>query len=119
MQGISSALTVSHTFISTVDAIVRNGAKPVFVDIDPETFCIDPAQIEEKITDRTKVIIPVHLYGHPADMKLIMDIASKNGLFVIEDACQAQISESMESEKTRDRQAISCTFVRFGYYHAC
>ncbi|MBL7107340.1 MAG: DegT/DnrJ/EryC1/StrS family aminotransferase [Phycisphaerae bacterium] len=82
-------LTVSHTFISTVDSIVRNSAQPVLVDIDPDTFCIDPAQIEEKITDRTKAIIPVHLYGHSADMKLIMNIANKYGLFVIEDACQA------------------------------
>ena len=82
-------LTVSHTYISTVDSIVRNGAMPVFVDIDPETFCIDPAQIEDKITDKTKAILPVHLYGQPADMTPIMDIAEKHNLFVIEDACQA------------------------------
>ena len=82
-------LTVSHTYISTVDSIVRNGAMPVFVDIDPETFCIDPAQIEDKITDKTKAILPVHLYGQPADMTPIMDIAEKHNLFVVEDACQA------------------------------
>jgi dTDP-4-amino-4,6-dideoxygalactose transaminase len=82
-------LTVSHTFISTVDAIVRNDAMPVFVDIDSRTFCIDPAQIEDKITERTKAIMPVHLYGHPADMQQIMEIARKHNLFVIEDACQA------------------------------
>lgn len=82
-------LTVSHTYISTVDSIVRNGATPVFVDIDPETFCIDPAQIEDKITERTKAILPVHLYGHPADMTSIMNIAKRHNLFVIEDACQA------------------------------
>ncbi len=82
-------LTVAHTYISTVDSIVRNGATPVFVDIDPETFCIDPEQIEDKITDKTKAILPVHLYGQPADMTPIMDIAGRHNLFVIEDACQA------------------------------
>ncbi|AIJ04928.1 DegT/DnrJ/EryC1/StrS aminotransferase [Methanocaldococcus bathoardescens] len=82
-------ITVSHTFISTADAIVRNGAKPVFVDIDPETYTIDTTLIEKKITERTKAIIPVHLYGHPADMDPIMEIAEKYGLFVIEDASQA------------------------------
>jgi dTDP-4-amino-4,6-dideoxygalactose transaminase len=82
-------LTVSHTFISTVDSIVRNGARPVFIDIEPDTFCIDPALIEKKITDKTKAIMPVHLYGHPADMSPIMEIAGKYGLRVIEDACQA------------------------------
>ena len=82
-------LTVSHTYISTVDSIVRNSARPVFVDIDPDTCCIDPGQIEDKITERTRAIIPVHLYGHPADMQQIMEIARKHNLFVIEDACQA------------------------------
>jgi dTDP-4-amino-4,6-dideoxygalactose transaminase len=82
-------LTVSHTFISTVDSIVRNHAKPVFIDIDPNTFCMDPEQIESKITPKTRAIIPVHLYGHPADMTPILDIANKYNLFVIEDASQA------------------------------
>jgi len=86
-------ITVSHTFVSTVDAIVRNGAKPVFVDIDPETYTMDVTQIEGKITKRTKAIIPVHLYGHPADMDAINAIAKKYNLFVIEDACQAHGSE--------------------------
>ncbi len=61
-------ITVSHTFISTVDAISRNNAVPVFVDIDPDTYCIDVSKIESKITDKTRAIIVVHLYGHPADM---------------------------------------------------
>ena len=86
-------ITVSHTFISTVDAIVRNGIKPVFVDIEPETYCIDVTKIEEKITKNTKVILPVHLYGHPVDMEPIMDIAKKYNLFIIEDACQAHGAE--------------------------
>ena len=89
----SEVITVSHTFISTVDAIIRNGAKPVFVDIDPETYTIDVNQIEKKITKGTKAIIPVHLYGHPADMDPIMEIAEKYGLYVIEDACQAHGAE--------------------------
>jgi len=82
-------LTVAHTFISTADAIVRNGARPVFVDIDPDTYCIDPAQIEEKVTRRTRAIIPVHLYGHPAEMTPIVDMAKRHHLHVIEDASQA------------------------------
>ncbi len=86
-------ITVSLTFISTVDAIVRNGATPVFVDIEPDTYCIDVTKIEEKITDRTRAIIPVHLYGHPADMDPIMEIARKYDLYVIEDACQAHGAE--------------------------
>lgn len=86
-------ITVSHTFISTVDAIVRNDATPVFVDIDPETYCIDVEKIEEKITKRTKAILPVHIYGHPADMDSIVEIAEAHGLHVIEDACQAHGAE--------------------------
>ena len=82
-------ITVSHTFISTVDAISRNNAIPVFVDIDPDTYCIDVSKIESKITDKTRAIIIVHLYGHPADMDPIIKIAKKYGLFVIEDCSQA------------------------------
>jgi dTDP-4-amino-4,6-dideoxygalactose transaminase len=82
-------ITVSHTFISTVDAIVRNGAKPVFVDIEPDTYCIDVTKIEENISSKTKAILPVHIYGHPADMDMVMEVAKRHGLYVIEDACQA------------------------------
>jgi dTDP-4-amino-4,6-dideoxygalactose transaminase len=82
-------ITVSHTFISTVDAISRNNAVPVFVDIDPDTYCIDVSKIESKITDKTHAIIVVHLYGHPADMDPILKIAKKYDLFVIEDCSQA------------------------------
>jgi len=86
-------ITVSHTFISTANAITRNGAKPIFVDIDPETYTIDVAQIEKKITERTRAIIPVHLYGHPSDMDPIVDIAKEHNLFVVEDACQSHGAE--------------------------
>ena len=82
-------LTVSHTFISTVDSIVRNGARSLFVDIDPDTYCIDASQIEKKITKKTRAIIPVHLYGNPADMSSIIEIAKKYNLHIIEDASQA------------------------------
>ncbi len=82
-------ITVPHTFIATAEAISFTGATPVFVDIDPVTYTMNPALIEEKITSKTKAIIPVHLYGQMADMDPILDIAKKHGLYVIEDACQA------------------------------
>lgn len=82
-------ITVSHTFVATYLAIVQVGAKPVLVDIEPATFSIDIHKIEEKITEKTKAILPVHLYGHPADMEEICKIAKEYNLYVIEDACQA------------------------------
>jgi dTDP-4-amino-4,6-dideoxygalactose transaminase len=86
-------ITVSHTFVSTVDAITRNGAKPVFIDIDPCTYCIDTSQIEAKISNRTRAILPVHLYGHPSRMSRINEIAKEYNLSIIEDACQAHGAE--------------------------
>ncbi|MGA2677493.1 MAG: DegT/DnrJ/EryC1/StrS family aminotransferase [Methanobacterium sp.] len=86
-------ITVSHTFISTVDAIYRNGANPKFVDINPDNYCIDVLKIEDNITDKTRAILPVHLYGHPADMDPILKIAEKNDLYVIEDCSQAHGAE--------------------------
>lgn len=82
-------ITTPFTFFATGGAIVRAGAKPVYVDIDPITFNIDPAKIEEAITDKTKAIIPVHLYGQMADMEKIREIADKHNLAIIEDAAQA------------------------------
>ena len=82
-------ITSPFTFFATVGAIVRVGATPVFADIDPETFNIDPTAVERKITAHTKAIIPVHLFGQAADMDPIMELANKHGLIVIEDACQA------------------------------
>ncbi|MCE5323147.1 DegT/DnrJ/EryC1/StrS family aminotransferase [bacterium] len=79
----------SNTFIATAAAVSHTGAKPVFVDCDPETYCIDCAKICSAITDKTKAIMPVHLYGHPADMDAIMSIARGSGLKVIEDCAQA------------------------------
>ena len=86
-------ITVPNTFIATASAIHHTGAKPVFVDINEKTYNIDPAKIEEKITEKTKAIIPVHLYGQPADMEEVKEIADKHNLIVIEDACQAHNSE--------------------------
>jgi len=77
------------TFIATANAVTYTGAKPIFVDSEPKTWNIDPENIEKAITSKTKAIIPVHLYGHPANMDLIHDIASKYNLAVIEDAAQA------------------------------
>ena len=82
-------ITTSFTFFATAGAIVRAGAKPVFVDIDADSFNIDPALIESKITPRTKAIMPVHLFGQLARMDRIMAIAKKHNIAVIEDACQS------------------------------
>jgi dTDP-4-amino-4,6-dideoxygalactose transaminase len=86
-------LTVANTFIATGEAILLNGATPVFVDVDPVTFTMDPTKVESAITERTKVILPVHLYGHPADMEAILAIAQRHGLPVLEDAAQAHGAE--------------------------
>jgi len=82
-------ITVAHTFFATTEAIVIVGATPVYVDIDPHTYLIDVSQIEERITSRTRAIVPVHLYGQMADMDAIMDIARSHDLVVIEDAAKA------------------------------
>ncbi|HTX43331.1 MAG TPA: DegT/DnrJ/EryC1/StrS family aminotransferase [Methanocella sp.] len=91
-RGIGSGdevITTPFTFIATANSILFTGAKPVFADIEAETFNIDPAGIKNRITENTKAILPVDLYGHPADMKAIMDLAEDYNLAVIEDACQA------------------------------
>jgi dTDP-4-amino-4,6-dideoxygalactose transaminase len=82
-------ITVPNSFIATVEAILYTGATPVLVDVDPDTFCIDPSHFERAITNRTKAVIPVHLYGQPCDMEAINAIASRHGIAVLEDACQA------------------------------
>ena len=86
-------IVTPYTWISTVQSILLAGAMPVFADIDPETYQIDPAKIEQKITPRTRAILPVHILGMPADMEQIMVIAKKHNLIVIEDACQAWLAE--------------------------
>lgn len=86
-------ITTDFSFIATASCILMQGAKPVFCDIDPNTYNILPSDIEDKITNRTKAILPVHLYGQPCEMDLIMQIAEDRDLFVIEDACQAHGAE--------------------------
>lgn len=82
-------ITTPFSFIATANSILYTGAKPIFADIEPDTFNIDPEKIQEKITPNTRAILPVHLYGHPADMKAIMEIAEDKKLIVVEDACQS------------------------------
>lgn len=82
-------ITVPNTFIATANAIAFSGAKPVFVDIDEKTFNMNPELLSEKITSKTKAIVPVHLNGYPAEMKPIMEIANDAGIPVVEDCCQA------------------------------
>jgi dTDP-4-amino-4,6-dideoxygalactose transaminase len=82
-------ITSPFSFVATANSIVYTGAKPVFADIEPDTYNISPDQVHELITSRTKAIMPVHLYGHAADMGAIMEIAEDHNLLVIEDACQA------------------------------
>lgn len=82
-------ITTPFTFIATAEAISMCGAKPVFADIDPQTFNLDPDRVESAVTSRTKAIVPVHLYGQAANMPAICDIAQRHGLFIIEDAAQA------------------------------
>jgi len=86
-------LVTPYTFIASVSCILFNGAIPVFVDVDLETFQMDPDKIEEKITPRTRAILPVHILGLPCDMMRIMGIARKHNLLVVEDACQAWLAE--------------------------
>lgn len=89
LQPGDEVITPSFTYIATTEVVALLGLKPVFVEVDPHTFCIDPAAIEKAITPKTKAIVPVHLYGQAADMEAIMAIAQKHNLFVIEDNAQA------------------------------
>jgi dTDP-4-amino-4,6-dideoxygalactose transaminase len=86
-------ITVANTFFATVEAIALCGARPVFVDIDPASYTMDPSRVEAAITPRTKAIVPVHLYGQPVDMDPIIAVSRKHGLAVVEDACQAHGAE--------------------------
>lgn len=91
-------ITTPFTFFATVGSIVRTGAKPVFVDIDPRTYNLDPGLLESAITSRTRAIVPVHLFGQMCEMDPVMEVAAKRSLFVIEDAAQA-ISATYKGRK--------------------
>lgn len=106
-------ITVAATFVGTAEAVMLNGARPVFVDIDPVTYTMDPEKVEAAITPRTKAILPVHLYGHPADVEPIAEIARRHQLPVVEDAAQAH-----GAEIRRRRVGSLGTLACFSFYPA-
>jgi dTDP-4-amino-4,6-dideoxygalactose transaminase len=93
LQPGDEVILPSHTFIATVSPIAFFNARPVFIDIDPDTYCMDMEQVKDKLTPKTKVITPVHLYGHPVDMDPLLELAQEKNIKIIEDACQAHGSE--------------------------
>src|SRR5690606_34275963 len=113
LQPGDEVITPSFTFIATVEVAALLKLKPVFVDVDPRTFCMDPEAVEKAITPRTRAIIPVHLYGHAADMNAIMKIARDHNLYVIEDNAQAIGNEytllNGGQQKTGTIGHIGCT----------
>lgn len=104
-------ISVPNTYVATIFAISYVGATPVFVDVDPVTLNLDPARLEDAITERTKAILPVHLYGHPVDMDPVMAIARKHGLAVIEDASHAH-GALYKGRKTGSLGDVGC----FSFY---
>ncbi|MBR4690532.1 MAG: DegT/DnrJ/EryC1/StrS family aminotransferase [Bacteroidales bacterium] len=89
LQSGDEVITPTFTFVSTVEVIALLGLKPVFVDVDPKTFCMSPQSVRNAVSSRTKAIIPVHLFGQNADMETLLTIAKEHNLFVVEDACQS------------------------------
>ena len=106
-------ITPSFTYIATTEVVALLRLKPVFVEVDPKTFCMDPAALRKAITPKTKAIVPVHLYGHSAPMQEIMEIANEFGLYVVEDTAQAIGSDYIYSDGTKKKAAtighIGCT----------
>jgi dTDP-4-amino-4,6-dideoxygalactose transaminase len=104
-------ITVPNTFIATAEAVSAVGARPVFVDVDPVSYNMDPTLVERAITPRTRVLLPVHLYGQTADMDPLLEIAARHGLKVLEDACQAHGAE-YKGKKAGTMGAAGC----FSFY---
>lgn len=106
-------ITTSFTFIATAEVIALLGLTPVVVDVDPDTFNIDPKAIERAITPKTKAVVPVHLFGQCADMEAIMEIAEKHNLYVIEDACQSIGADYIYKDGTHKKSGtighVGCT----------
>ncbi len=100
-------LVPSFTFLATANTVLLAGAKPVFVDIEPRHYTLDPADLERKVTGRSRVVIPVHLYGHPADMGRVTEIAEKHSLHVIEDAAQS-LGATYRKRQTGTLSKIGC-----------
>lgn len=113
LQPGDEVITPSFTYIATTEVVALLRLKPVFVEVDPKTFCIDPEAIRKAITPKTKVIVPVHLYGHAANMEAIMEIAAEYGLSVIEDNAQAIGADFTYSDGTKKKTGaigtIGCT----------
>jgi dTDP-4-amino-4,6-dideoxygalactose transaminase len=103
-------ITTPYTFYATAEAIARVGATPVFCDIDPVTYCLDPAAVEARIGPATKAILPVHIFGHPADMAAITALARAHGLAVVEDAAQAFGARAPEGEIATFGDAATFSF---------
>lgn len=100
-------LIPSFTFVATANSVACTGAKPVFVDIEKDTYCMNPQDLQRKITDKTRAIIPVHLYGHPAKMDEILEFANKKSLMVIEDACQS-LGSTFDGKQTGTIGQMGC-----------
>lgn len=113
LQPGDEVITPSFTFIATAEVIALLHLKPVFVDVDPQTYCLDVAAIEKAITPKTKAIVPVHLYGHVTDMEPLMTLAAKHNLFVIEDNAQAIGADYTFADGTKKKAGaighIGCT----------
>jgi dTDP-4-amino-4,6-dideoxygalactose transaminase len=106
LQPGDEVITPSFTFIATTEVIALLRLTPVFAEVDPKTFCMDPAALEKASTPKTKAIVPVHLYGHSAPLDEIMAIAKKHNLIVIEDNAQAIGGDYISKNGKRNRNAI-------------
>jgi len=101
-------ITTPYTFFATTGSIVRIGARPVFVDIDPTSFNLDPSQVQDRITPRTRALLPVHLFGRCADMKPLLSLAARHGLAIIEDAAQAIGAQTNIGERAGGIGTLGC-----------